>query len=205
MSQSKPYVVGVAGGSGSGKTSVCNKLVEQLGADNVVVLQVDSFYKSLTVDELKNVSEHNFDHPDAIEHELVIEALTDLIDGKSANIPIYDFKTHSRQVETHHVESKKFIIVEGIFGLYYAGLRKYYDLQVFIDVDSDVCILRRIKRDIEERGRTFENVSDMYLKFVKPSFDAHIFPTKKFADIIIPRGRDNEVAINLVAAKMILH
>eukprot|EP01127_Copromyxa_protea_P005600 TRINITY_DN15499_c0_g1_i1.p1 TRINITY_DN15499_c0_g1~~TRINITY_DN15499_c0_g1_i1.p1 ORF type:complete len:480 (+),score=118.79 TRINITY_DN15499_c0_g1_i1:217-1440(+) len=164
---------------------------------------MDSFYKPLSAEERQNVVNYNFDHPDAFEIDLLINTIKQLKEGKSVEIPIYDFKTHSRvEGEAKHVYGADCIIVEGIYVLLDEALRDLFDLRLFVDTADDIRLARRLKRDIVERGRDINGVLDQYEKFVKPAFDDYISPTKQHADVIIPRGADNEVAINLVASHL---
>lgn len=205
----KPFLIGVCGGSASGKTTVCNKIVQSLSDKRVVVISQDSFYKVLNQEErtLAKNSEFNFDHPDAFDYELFEQTVDKLRHGKSAQIPCYDFKTHSRLPETYEViMGVDVIIVEGILLFYSKILCNYFNMKIFVDTDADTRLVRRIKRDITERGRDLMGVLNQYERFVKPSFDDYIMPTKKYADIIVPRGGANDVAIHLLTEhiKMLL-
>ncbi|EGC30484.1 uridine kinase [Dictyostelium purpureum] len=191
-----PLVIGVCGGSASGKTTVCDKIIANLNVRWVVLLSMDSFYLNLSkeVDPTK----YNFDHPNAFDYDLMVKTIKDLRAGKKVSIPMYCFKTHSRLPHKDTVYGADVIILEGILTLYSKELRDLMDIKIFIDTDDDVRLARRLKRDIAERGRTLENVLHQYNTFVKPSFDDYIIPLKKYADIIVPRGSDNIVAINLL-------
>eukprot|EP01083_Nonionella_stella_P039585 107647_1 len=194
----EPFVIGIAGGTASGKTTVCRKVLENLGLPWVVVLSTDSFYKGLTKEQHENVSEYNFDHPDAFDFDLLREKLATIREGKSVEIPVYDFVTHSRRPETETIYGADVVVVEGILSLYHKDIRDLLDLMVFVDADSDLRLARRIKRDIAERGRTLDSVLAQYVKTVKPSHDNFCTPTKRYCDIIIPHGRHNPVAIDLL-------
>lgn len=200
----RPFVIGVCGGSASGKTTVCNRILESLSEDRrreVVIVSQDSFYKSLGPEDkaLADRSEYNFDHPDAFDYELFEETVRRLSEGKSAQIPVYDFVTHMRRPDSDQViMGADVIIVEGILNFFSPALRDMYNLKIFVDTDADTRLVRRIRRDILERGRDLNSILVQYERFVKPSFDDFIMPSKKYADIIIPRGGTNIVAINLL-------
>jgi len=193
-----PFIIGVAGGTASGKTSVCELIHKQLNNQRIVIISQDSFYRPLSQSDLARVHEYNFDHPNAFDFDLLNQVFKDLRDGKPVNIPTYDFKTHSRTKEVTSIYGADVILFEGILAFYNEGLRSLMDMKLFVDTDPDERLSRRIMRDIKERGRDWEGVIHQYRKFVKPAFDEYIFPTKKYADVIIPRGADNLVAINLI-------
>jgi uridine kinase len=199
----QPFIIGVAGGSASGKTTVCQEIVSNLSNKRVVIISQDSFYKSLGEEERKLAKEnrYDFDHPNAFDYEAFEETVRTVKSGtnKTVEIPIYDFKTHSRVVgKTEKLPPADVIIVEGILIFFTKELRELMDMKIFVDTDADVRLARRIRRDIKERGRDLEGVLTQYETFVKPSFDDYIMPTKKYADIIIPRGGANRVAIDLL-------
>ncbi|CAI2167877.1 13122_t:CDS:10 [Funneliformis geosporum] len=187
-------------GSASGKTSVSVRIIENLNVPWVVLLSMDSFYKVLNpkdkVDALNN--NFNFDHPDAFDFDILFDTLKNMKEGKKVDVPIYDFVTHARLPQTISLYGANVIIFEGIFALYDQRILDLMDLKVFVDTDSDIRLIRRLKRDINERGRDFNGVIQQYQKFVKPAFDQYIQPTVKNADVIIPRGLDNLVAIDLI-------
>jgi len=196
-----PFIIGVAGGTASGKTSVCNLIVNRLGIDNhrVAIISQDCFYKSLTEENHKHVVDYNFDHPDAFDWELIEETLLNLKQGRTVRIPHYDFVTHSRVAnEGTTICSIDVILFEGILALWKPSVMQYMNMKIFVDTDADTRLARRIKRDIKERGRDLDGVLIQYQKFVKPAFDEYILPTKRYADVIIPRGADNLVAIDLI-------
>eukprot|EP01080_Neovahlkampfia_damariscottae_P003963 gene3963-7219_t len=196
-----PFIIGIAGGTASGKTTVTNSIVKHLGDQRVAVVAQDSFYKTLNTTQqiTAKKNEYNFDHPDAFDTELLFETLQSMKKGKKVQIPVYDFVTHSRSTtESCEIFGADVIIIEGILILYSKELRELMNLKIFVDTDADTRLARRIKRDISERGRDLSGVLTQYEKFVKPSFDDYISPTKKFADIIVPRGGDNLVAIDLL-------
>ena len=193
-----PYLIGICGGSASGKTTVANQLLNYLGSENCLLFSMDTYYKNLTPEQEQNLSEYNFDTPDALDLDLINEHLSSLMSNKSIEMPTYDFATNKRMEKTVHLESNKFIIFEGILSLYDERIRNMMSLKIFIDLDSDLKFFRRIYRDIVERGRNTETVVDRYLKFVKPAYDFYIYPTREYADIIIPRGAENTTAIDMI-------
>ncbi len=198
----KGILIGIAGASGSGKTLVANTIIERLGSDKVVLIQEDSYYKDLSDIPLDERSGRNFDHPDAFDHDLLAEHLKLLLEGKTVAHPIYDYKTHSRLKETRTVGPHTIIILEGILVLNEPKLRELMDIRVFIDTALDICFIRRLKRDIEERGRSVESVITQYQNTVRPMYFQFIEPSKRYADIIIPRGGKNLVAIDILTTKI---
>ena len=194
----RPYLIGISGGSGGGKTSVANILYKYLGKENCLLFSMDTYYKNLTPEQEKNLNNYNFDNPDALDLDLLSEHLTNLMNWKSIDMPTYDFSTNSRQKETIHLNPNKFIIFEGILAFHDKRIRDLMDLKLFIDLDDDIRLSRRIFRDILSRGRKMEDVIERYHKFVKPAYNHFIKPTKQYADIIIPRGGSNTVAIGLI-------
>ncbi|TYH20016.1 hypothetical protein ES288_A05G398400v1 [Gossypium darwinii] len=194
----QPFIIGVAGGTASGKTTVCNQIISQLHDQRVVLVNQDSFYRSLNDDQLVNVHEYNFDHPAAFNTELLLSCMEKLRRGHPVNIPSYDFKSHKSIEPSRLVNPADVIILEGILVLHDFHVRNLMNMKIFVDIDSDVRLARRIQRDTVERGRNIQNVLDQYSRFVKPSFEEFILTSKKFADIIIPRGGDNDVAIDLI-------
>jgi uridine kinase len=198
----KPIVIGVAGGSGSGKTSVSQSIYNHFPGKSIMMLEQDSYYKNQDHLSFEKRIETNYDHPFAFDTDLLIEHLQDLIEFKSINMPVYDYKKHTRSDEVVPQEPKDVIILEGILILEDPRLRDMMDIKVYVDTDDDIRIIRRIKRDIEERGRTLDNVIEQYLTVVKPMHAQFIEPTKKYADIIIPEGGQNQVAIDLMTTKI---
>ncbi|RIM69630.1 uridine kinase [Staphylococcus xylosus] len=195
-------IIGIAGGSGSGKTSVTNEIMKNLEGHSVALLAQDYYYKDqshLTFDERL---ETNYDHPFAFDNDLLIENLTDLRNGKQVEVPTYDYTNHTRSEETIAFEPKDVIIVEGIFALENKTLRDLMDVQIYVDTDADLRILRRLLRDTEERGRTMDSVINQYLNVVRPMHNQFIEPTKRYADIIIPEGGSNKVAIDIMTTKI---
>ena len=193
------FIIGIAGGTGSGKTTVVRKLIERLPKGEVVIIPLDSYYNdssSVPPEERQNI---NFDHPDAFEWKLLRRHIQELKEGKSVEQPTYDYITSTRQAETIHIEPKEVIIIEGIMSLWDKPLRDQMDLKVFVDADADDRLIRVIKRDIVERGRTVEKVIDRYQQVLKPMHQQFIEPCKRYADVIIPQGGHNNAAINVMA------
>ncbi|KAK7364790.1 hypothetical protein VNO80_13532 [Phaseolus coccineus] len=194
----QPFFIGVAGGTASGKTTVCNMINTQLRDQRVVLISQDSFYHTLSDQTLQKVNEYNFDHPDAFDTKLLLSTMEKLKCGQPVDIPNYDFKNHKRIESARQVHAGDIIILEGILVLHDQGVRNNLNMKIFVDEDSDVRLSRRMKRLAIDRGRNVENVLEQYSRFVKPSFEDFVLPTKKYADIIIPSGGDNDVAIDLI-------
>ncbi|XP_074145020.1 uridine-cytidine kinase-like 1 isoform X1 [Sminthopsis crassicaudata] len=194
------FVIGLGGGSASGKTTVARMIIEALDVPWVVLLSMDSFYKVLTKQQQEQAANNdfNFDHPDAFDFDLIVCTLKKLKQGKSAKIPIYDFTTHSRKKDWKTLYGANVIIFEGIMAFADKQLLELLDMKIFVDTDSDIRLVRRLRRDISERGRDIEGVIKQYNKFVKPAFDQYIQPTMRLADIVVPRGSGNTVAIDLI-------
>ncbi|MGO4961145.1 uridine kinase [Jeotgalibaca porci] len=198
----KPIVIGVTGGSGSGKTSVSRAIFEKFSDLSILLLEQDYYYKDQSHLPFSERLKTNYDHPFAFDNDRFIEDLESLIAWKEIDQPVYDYAEHTRSAQTIHREPKDVIIVEGILILEDERLRNLMDIKVYVDTDDDIRIIRRIKRDIEERGRTLDSVIEQYLNVVKPMHHQFIEPTKKFADIIIPEGGKNQVAIDLMTTKI---
>ena len=194
----RPFLIGISGGSGGGKTSVANVLYASLGMDNCLLFSMDTYYKDLTPEQEKNLNNYNFDTPDALDLDLLSEHLSSLMEWKSIEMPTYDFATNKRQKETKHLKPNKFIIFEGILAFHDKRMRDLMDIKIFVDLDDDMRLSRRIYRDIISRGRKMKDVIERYHKFVKPAYNLFIKPTKAYADIIIPRGGSNTIAIDLI-------
>lgn len=193
-------IIGICGGTGSGKTTVVNKILNILPADHVAILSQDSYYKdnsNISVEERKHI---NFDHPDSIEFDLLYKHLKELKKGNSIEKPIYSYITCTRSAETIHIDSKNVILIEGILLFTDERIRNICNVKVFVDAPPDERLLRVIKRDIIERGRNVEQTLDRYIDTVKPMHEQFIEPTKRFADIIVPLGGENTVAINILAS-----
>lgn len=195
-------LIGIAGGSGSGKTLVAQRIISEIGSGNVVLLEQDSYYKDLSHLAPKERGNRNFDHPSAIDTELLIQQVRDLLDGKSIEQPIYDFTTHTRKSETRRLQNHHIIVLEGILILEAERLRDLMDIKIFVDTDADIRLIRRIRRDVAERGRTIESVIDQYENSVRPMHMQFVEPSKRYADLIIPEGGHNEVAIDLIKTKI---
>ena len=195
-------LIGIAGGTGSGKTSIANKLLEEYGDGDVGVIEQDAYYRDISHISMEDRHLQNFDHPDAIDIELFNQQLISLVKGQVVEIPIYDFSSHSRLKDTKTVHPHRVIIVEGILTLHYAILRELMDIKIFVDTPDDIRFIRRISRDIDKRNRTVGSVIDQYLKTVRPMHQQFVEPSKYFADIIIPEGSQNKVAIDLIRTKI---
>lgn len=196
----EPLIIGVAGGSGSGKTTVVRHIVEAIGEDNIVLLQHDSYYRDLKHLPFEERTNQNFDHPSALETELLIRHIEALKGGYQVEVPIYDFTKHIRKEETDVVKPKNVVLIDGILIFSEKKLRKQMDIKLYVDTDDDIRLLRRIQRDIMERDRSLENVLNQYQEFVRPMHLEFVEPSKRYADIIIPRGGENEVALKMVNA-----
>ena len=198
----KPIIIGATGGSGGGKTSVSKAILANFTDQKISMIQHDSYYKDqshLTFEERVTT---NYDHPLAFDTDLMIEHINELIAGRPVDIPIYDYTLHTRSEKTYRQEPQDVFIVEGILVLEDKRLRELMDIKIFVDTDDDIRIIRRIKRDMEERGRSLDSVIDQYTSVVKPMYHQFIEPTKRYADLIIPEGASNIVAIDLINTKI---
>lgn len=203
MKDKKTLIIGITGGTGSGKSTVCKAIKDSIPAENIAILEQDAYYKDQTHLSFEDRLKTNYDHPLAFDNKLLINHIDMLCEGKSIEKPIYDYELHTRkQDETVTVEPKDIIIVEGIMILEDEELRNKLDIKIYVDTEDDIRILRRIQRDIKERGRTVDSVIEQYLQTVKPAHDQFIEPYKKYSDIIIPEGGQNEVAIDIVIARI---
>uniref|UniRef100_A0AC34QT02 Uridine kinase n=1 Tax=Panagrolaimus sp. JU765 TaxID=591449 RepID=A0AC34QT02_9BILA len=200
----KPYLIGICGGSASGKTTVARSIIERLGMQWVTVLSMDSFYKVLTPEqhELAKANEYNFDNPNSFDFDLLYEALKRLSEGKSVDVPVYDFTTHKRDINTKVMYGADVLIFEGILAFYDPKIVDLMDIKIFVDTDADTRLARRLQRDISERNRDIDSVLEQYIRHVKPAFDQYIAPGSKVADVIIPRGGENIVAIDLIVRQV---
>ena len=203
MSPGRPVIVGVAGGSGSGKTTVVSRIVESLGDDRVTVLEHDRYYRDRKDLRLEERAALNYDHPDALETDLLVEHLKDLRAGRSVQAPVYDFTLHARRSVTDLALPRQAIILEGILIYTDAALRDLMDVKVFVDTDADTRFIRRLRRDVAERGRTMDSVIEQYQSTVKPMHLEFVEPSKRYADLVIPRGGHNLVAIDLIIATIL--
>ena len=200
MSEQNPLIIGVAGGSGSGKTTVVNHLIDRIGEDNLVYLEHDSYYRDLKHLEYEERAKQNFDHPSSLESELLVKHLKALIEGYAVEVPLYDFSKHIRKEETRTATPRKIVLVDGILIYTEKDLRSQIDVKIFVDTDDDIRLIRRIRRDIEERERTLDSVLHQYETYVRPMHLEFVEPTKRYADIIIPRGGENKVALKMIDA-----
>jgi uridine kinase len=197
-----PLVIGIAGGSGSGKTTVAQEILQRVGPDRIAFLQHDSYYKDLSGLPPTQRAEVNFDHPNSLETDLLIEHIAALREGKSVEVPIYDFSKHSRTNQTFTVQPRRVILVEGILIFTEAALREMFDVKIFVDTDSDLRLIRRLERDIAERGRTAQSVIKQYQTTVRPMHLEFVEPSKRYADVIIPEGGFNTAALDMVVARV---
>lgn len=195
-------ILGVAGGSGSGKTTVARKILEAIGEDRLAFLPQDMYYRPVEAEDEAGLKEHNFDHPSAIDTELLVEHLKALRAGKGIDRPVYDFVRYRRADRTEHVPPRPVVLVEGILLLAEPAIRRELDFKIFVDTDADVRLIRRIRRDMEERGRDLEDILRQYLATVQPMHLEFVEPSKRWADIIVPQGGRNRVAMAMVTAKI---
>ena len=202
MEPLEPLVIGIAGGSGSGKTTVAQAILQRVGPERIAFLQHDSYYKDLGGLPPAQRNEFNFDHPNSLETELLIEHICALRAGKAVEVPIYDFSTDSRTAQTFTVQPRNVILVEGILIFTEPDLRKVFDIKIFVDTDPDLRFIRRLERDIHERGRSTESVIKQYLHTVRPMHLEFVEPSKRYADIIIPEGGHNTAALDMVVARV---
>jgi uridine kinase len=197
-----PLVIGIAGGTGSGKSTVAKVIIDRVGANHIVLLPHDAYYKNLAQLEPAQRALINFDHPDSLETSLLIYHIKALKDFQAIELPVYDFKTHTRTSETIHIEPQPVILVEGILILAEPGLRDLFDVKIFVDTDADIRFIRRLERDIAERGRTSASVIHQYMATVRPMHMEFVEPSKRYADVIIPEGGLNTVAMDMVVARI---
>ena len=195
-------VVGIAGGTGSGKTTLAGLILEALGRDQITYLPHDAYYREQKHLALEERAKVNYDHPDSLETELLVKHIKALEDGQAIEMPVYDFTRHNRKSETVHVIPHRVILVEGILIFAEKELRKLFDMKIYVDTDADIRFIRRLKRDIEERGRTVQSVIDQYLRTVRPMHLEFVENSKRYADIIVPEGGLNTVALDMVIARL---
>ena len=195
-------ILGISGGTGSGKTTVAQTIIRSVGASNVVYLPQDSYYRNLGDMPIDLRHKVNFDHPDAFDTALLVNHLEALRAGECIEQPIYDYRTHSRKIEVVHVEPRPVIIIEGLLVLVNPQLRRLMDLKIFVDADADIRFIRRLDRDVHERGRSVESIISQYMTTVRPMHLQFVEPSKRYADVIIPGGGFNEVGIDLVTGKI---
>lgn len=197
-----PLVIGIAGASGSGKTTLASAILDAIGHHKISFLPHDAYYRDQADLSYAERLKINYDHPDSLESDLLIKHILALKSGKAVKRPVYDYKQHTRSAEVVAIEPCQIIMVEGILIFWEAKLRKMFDMKVFVETDSDICFIRRLTRDIEERGRTVESVVNQYLTTVRPSYIDFVEPSKRFADVIIPEGGKNTVALDMVIARL---
>ena len=195
-------LIGIAGGTGSGKTSLAKGILSDYGTGEVTVIEQDSYYKDLSHILYEERAARNYDHPDAIDIALFENHLISLLAGDSVQVPVYDFSTHVRMDKHRTITPHHVIVVEGIFVLHYTQLRNLFSLKVFVDTPADIRYIRRLTRDIKERGRTMESVVNQYLKTVRPMHEQFVEPSKYFADIIVPEGGQNKAVVDLIRTKI---
>ncbi|NLW71660.1 MAG: uridine kinase [Chloroflexi bacterium] len=199
---SAPLVIGIAGPSGSGKTTLAHGILERIGAEKIAFLPHDAYYRNQDEMSLEQRLLTNYDHPDSLETDLLIEHIQALKAAQAVDIPVYDFKLYTRSPKTLRIEPRPIVLVEGILIFTELKLRQLFDVKVFVDADADICFIRRLKRDIIERGRSVDSVINQYLSTVRPSFIEFVEPSKRFADVIIPEGGLNSVASDMVVARL---
>jgi uridine kinase len=198
----KPFLIGIAGGTGSGKTTVARRIYESLHLDAAVFLDHDSYYKELGHLTLEERSRVNYDHPESLDTELFLEHLGELIAGRPIEKPVYDFTRHTRAAQTVRAEPRDVVLADGILLFTEPRVREMFDLKIFVDAEPDVRFIRRMRRDIEERGRALDTVIEQYLSTVRPMHFEFVEPTKRYADIILPRGGNNLPGIQVIAARI---
>lgn len=198
----KPIIIGVAGGTASGKSTVAEAILKRVGRGHIAYIQHDSYYRDLSHLPLEERARMNFDHPDALETELLVEHLRQLQAGRPIEVPVYDFATYTRTGHTRRVEPRRVILVEGILIFVDKQLRDMMDIKLYVDTDADMRLIRRLQRDMHERGRTLDSVIHQYLETVRPMHLEFVEPSKRYADIIIPSGGFNETAIEMIVARI---
>jgi len=201
-SHPSPLVIAIAGGSGSGKTTVAQVILQRVGPDRISFIQHDAYYKDLSGLPPIQRAEVNFDHPNSLESELLIQHIKQLKNGQPVEVPIYNFATHSRTERTYTVQARGVILVEGILLFAEPALRELFDVKLFVDTDSDIRFIRRLQRDIAERGRTTDSVIHQYMTTVRPMHLEFVEPSKRYADVIIPEGGFNAAALDMVVARI---
>ncbi len=200
--QARPITIGVAGGSGAGKSTVARVILQRIGADNIAYLPHDSYYRDLRDLPVDQRVQINFDHPDSLDTELFMEHIKQLKRGEPINVPIYDFSTHSRTADVRVVQPQRIVLVEGILIFTDPRLRDLFDVRIFVETDDDVRFIRRLQRDIKERGRTIDSVVNQWMQTVRPMHLEFVEPSKRYAHVIIPEGGLNEVAMEMVIARI---
>jgi len=201
VSGERPYLIGVAGGSNSGKTTIAERLAEVIGSEGLSLIRLDSYYITMPDEPLEVRAAFNYDHPDAFDWDLLDEHLDRLTKGESVEVPVYDYTIYDRTDRTEIAVPGKVVVVEGILVLWEPRLRERFDLKIFVDTPADLRIIRRLRRDVAERGRTQESILDQYLTTVRPSHEQFIEPSKRFADVIVPEGGLNRPAVEVLLAR----
>ena len=199
---SKPFVIGVAGGTCSGKTTVAERLVEVIGSEKLALIRQDAYYIDRTDQPFDVRAAANYDHPDAFDWDLMTDQLQLLIAGESVNIPIYDYADHNRSTEVEKITPSRIVVFEGILALIEPRLRDLFDLKIYVDTPADIRLTRRLRRDVLDRGRTYDSVINQYLLTVRPSHEQFIEPSKRFADVIFPEGGHNDAAFEILVARV---
>lgn len=203
MSGRPPLTIGIAGGTGSGKTTVAHNVVEGLPLDSVVIIEHDAYYRDRSDLTLEERARLNYDHPDALDNALLLEHLMELRAGRPVELPVYDYATHTRRPERRRVEPRPVVILEGILVFVDPSIRALLDIKIFVDTDADIRIMRRIRRDMETRGRDFASVRKQYYETVRPMHLQFVEPSKRWADLIIPEGGANDVALDILLGKLL--
>jgi uridine kinase len=198
----RPYLIGVAGGSNSGKTTISERLAELMGGEHLSLIRLDSYYIARTDEPIEVRAQANYDHPDAFDWELLNDHLAALTAGASVEVPVYDFTIHDRSDRSDLVTPARVVVVEGILVLWEPRLRERFDLKIFVDTPADLRIIRRLRRDVAERGRTPESILDQYLTTVRPAHELFIEPSKRYADVIVPEGGLNRPALEMLLARV---
>lgn len=203
MATARPLLIGIAGGTGSGKSTIAKNLADAFPPGTAQIVDHDAYYKDLANIPFEERVKVNFDHPDSLETSLLVQHLDQLREGKGIDVPLYDFATHTRRTETRRVEASPLIVVEGILVFVEEDLRSRLDVKIFVDTDADIRVFRRIRRDLEQRGRSFQSIRDQYYKSVRPMHLQFVEPSKRWADVIIPEGGNNRVALDLLVGKLL--
>ena len=198
----KPVTVGVAGGTGAGKTTISRTILERIGAERIAYVQHDAYYRDLRHLPMGERRERNFDHPDALEDDLLLKHLRALLAGRPIALPTYDFRRYVRLDETKTVDARPVILLEGILIFANPDIRNLMDIKIYVDTDADVRLIRRLRRDIEERGRNLDSVIDQYMRTVRPMHLEFVEPSKRYADVIVPEGGHNRVAIDMICTRI---
>lgn len=202
LNKKNTIIIGISGASASGKSLLANTIVNELGSDQVVIISEDAYYKDHSNIPFEERAKVNYDHPDAFDHQLLHNQLLDLQRGKSIEVPIYNHSLHIREKETRTIGKHTIIVLEGILLFVERQLRELMDIRIFMETSLDICLIRRLKRDIKERGRSLDSVLKQYEETVRPMYLQFIDPSKRYADVIVPRGGNNRIAIDMIKAKM---